>query len=133
MKLFRFEKSGAVGLGMVNQQGKNIDISASGMDLTEHFFETNGKKVIGLLDKSDIPMKGNDIHDPHAFITLNDDGKCLIEPANDDSKLLLNGKQLTKNKAKAKQQPIDFWFYTRICNDKKRDLQNDNQNKKKTK
>jgi 2-keto-4-pentenoate hydratase/2-oxohepta-3-ene-1,7-dioic acid hydratase in catechol pathway len=41
MKLFRFEKSGAVGLGMVNQHGKNIDISASGMDLTEHFFETN--------------------------------------------------------------------------------------------
>ena len=41
MKLFRFEKSGAVGLGMVNQNGKNIDISASGMDLTEHFFETN--------------------------------------------------------------------------------------------
>lgn len=42
MKLFRFEKSGAVGLGMLNQHGKNIDISASGMDLTEHFFETNG-------------------------------------------------------------------------------------------
>lgn len=42
MKLFRFEKSGAVGLGMVDQQGKNIDISASGMDLTEHFLETNG-------------------------------------------------------------------------------------------
>jgi 2-keto-4-pentenoate hydratase/2-oxohepta-3-ene-1,7-dioic acid hydratase in catechol pathway len=42
MKLFRFEKSGAVGLGMLNQNGKNIDISASGMDLTEHFFETNG-------------------------------------------------------------------------------------------
>lgn len=42
MKLFRFEKSGAVGLGMVDQQGKSIDISASGMDLTEHFFETNG-------------------------------------------------------------------------------------------
>ncbi|MFM2232149.1 MAG: hypothetical protein RJB31_850 [Bacteroidota bacterium] len=42
MKLFRFEKSGAVGLGMVNQHGKNIDISASSMDLTENFFETNG-------------------------------------------------------------------------------------------
>jgi 2,4-diketo-3-deoxy-L-fuconate hydrolase len=42
MKLFRFEKSGSVGLGMVNQDGKNIDISASGMDLTEHFFEANG-------------------------------------------------------------------------------------------
>jgi 2-keto-4-pentenoate hydratase/2-oxohepta-3-ene-1,7-dioic acid hydratase in catechol pathway len=42
MKLFRFEKSGAVGLGMVDQQGKNIDISASGMDLTEGFFEANG-------------------------------------------------------------------------------------------
>lgn len=46
MKLFRFEKSGAVGLGMVNQQGKNIDISASGMDLTEHFFETNGIETL---------------------------------------------------------------------------------------
>jgi 2-keto-4-pentenoate hydratase/2-oxohepta-3-ene-1,7-dioic acid hydratase in catechol pathway len=42
MKLFRFEKSGSVGLGMVNQDGKNIDISASGIDLTEHFFEANG-------------------------------------------------------------------------------------------
>ena len=42
MKLFRFDKSGTVGLGMVNQDGKNIDISASGMDLTEHFFEANG-------------------------------------------------------------------------------------------
>jgi len=42
MKLFRFDKSGAVGLGMVDQHGKNIDISAAGMDLTEHFFETNG-------------------------------------------------------------------------------------------
>ena len=42
MKLFRFDKSGAVGLGMVDHDGKNIDISASGMDLTEHFFEANG-------------------------------------------------------------------------------------------
>jgi len=42
MKLFRFEKSGSVGLGMVDLQGKNIDISASGMDLTEGFFEANG-------------------------------------------------------------------------------------------
>ena len=42
MKLFRFDKSGAVGLGMVDQHGKNIDISASGMDLTEGFFEANG-------------------------------------------------------------------------------------------
>lgn len=42
MKLFRFDKSGTVGLGMVDQDGKNIDISASGMDLTEHFFEANG-------------------------------------------------------------------------------------------
>ncbi len=42
MKLFRFDKSGAVGLGMVDQQGKNFDISASGMDLTEGFFEANG-------------------------------------------------------------------------------------------
>lgn len=47
MKLFRFEKSGAVGLGMVDQHGKNIDISASGMDLTEQFFETNGIESLG--------------------------------------------------------------------------------------
>jgi 2-keto-4-pentenoate hydratase/2-oxohepta-3-ene-1,7-dioic acid hydratase in catechol pathway len=46
MKLFRFEKSGSVGLGIVNQDGKNIDISASGMDLTEHFFEANGIKKL---------------------------------------------------------------------------------------
>ena len=46
MKLFRFEKSGAVGLGMVDQHGKNIDISAAGMDLTEHFFETNGIETL---------------------------------------------------------------------------------------
>jgi 2-keto-4-pentenoate hydratase/2-oxohepta-3-ene-1,7-dioic acid hydratase in catechol pathway len=46
MKLFRFEKSGAVGLGMVDQHGKNIDITASGMDLTEQFFETNGIETL---------------------------------------------------------------------------------------
>lgn len=42
MKLFRFDKSGSAGLGMLDQEGKNIDISASGMDLTESFFEGNG-------------------------------------------------------------------------------------------
>ena len=47
MKLFRFDKSGTVGLGMVDQDGKNIDISASGMDLTEHFFEANGIEKLG--------------------------------------------------------------------------------------
>lgn len=46
MKLFRFDKSGAVGLGMVDQHGKNIDISASGMDLTEGFFEANGIETL---------------------------------------------------------------------------------------
>ena len=40
MKLFRFEKNGSIGIGMLNKVGKQIDISAFGHDINEQFFET---------------------------------------------------------------------------------------------
>lgn len=42
MKLFRFEKSGSIGIGMLNKAGKHIDISAFGQDINEDFFGNGG-------------------------------------------------------------------------------------------
>ena len=42
MKLFRFEKEGTIGIGMVNKAGKHIDISAFGKDINEEFFGNDG-------------------------------------------------------------------------------------------
>jgi len=42
MKLFRFEKSGGIGIGMLNEAGKQIDISAFGHDINEDFFGNGG-------------------------------------------------------------------------------------------
>ena len=42
MKLFRFDKAGSVGLGMVDKNEKLIDISAYGRDFNEAFFENDG-------------------------------------------------------------------------------------------
>jgi 2-keto-4-pentenoate hydratase/2-oxohepta-3-ene-1,7-dioic acid hydratase in catechol pathway len=42
MKLFRFEKSGSIGIGMLNKAGKHIDISAFGHDINEDFFGNGG-------------------------------------------------------------------------------------------
>ena len=42
MKLFRFNKSGSIGLGMVDQNGKLIDISDFKEDFNEAFFEQDG-------------------------------------------------------------------------------------------
>ena len=42
MKLFRFEKSGSIGIGMLNEAGKHIDISAFGHDINEDFFGNGG-------------------------------------------------------------------------------------------
>ena len=42
MKLFRFEKSGGIGIGMLNEAGKQIDISAFGHDINEDFFGNDG-------------------------------------------------------------------------------------------
>jgi 2,4-diketo-3-deoxy-L-fuconate hydrolase len=42
MKLFRFEKSGSIGIGMLNKAGKHIDISAFGHDINEDFFGNSG-------------------------------------------------------------------------------------------
>lgn len=42
MKLFRFEKNGGIGIGMLNKAGKHIDISAFGHDINEDFFENGG-------------------------------------------------------------------------------------------
>jgi 2-keto-4-pentenoate hydratase/2-oxohepta-3-ene-1,7-dioic acid hydratase in catechol pathway len=42
MKLFRFRKGDAVGLGYTDANGKSIDISASQVDLNEEFFTKGG-------------------------------------------------------------------------------------------
>lgn len=46
MKLFRFEKSGSIGIGMLNEAGKHIDISAFGHDINEDFFGNGGLKKL---------------------------------------------------------------------------------------
>lgn len=42
MKLFRFDKAGSIGLGMVDKNNKSIDISSYGRDFNEAFFESDG-------------------------------------------------------------------------------------------
>ncbi|MFM7223726.1 MAG: fumarylacetoacetate hydrolase family protein [Bacteroidota bacterium] len=42
MKLFRFEREGSAGLGMLDKNGRHIDITHSGMKLDEIFFSNNG-------------------------------------------------------------------------------------------
>jgi 2-keto-4-pentenoate hydratase/2-oxohepta-3-ene-1,7-dioic acid hydratase in catechol pathway len=42
MKLFRFEQEGKVKLGLSTDQGQHLDISASGMSLTENFLAADG-------------------------------------------------------------------------------------------
>lgn len=46
MKLFRFNKAGQKGLGMVDSHGKSIDISDAAMDLNEDFFGQDGLKKL---------------------------------------------------------------------------------------
>ncbi|MFZ9743262.1 MAG: fumarylacetoacetate hydrolase family protein, partial [Chitinophagaceae bacterium] len=42
MKIFRFDKSGSVGLGMLDAKGKKIDISGYYNDFNRSFFEMGG-------------------------------------------------------------------------------------------
>ena len=42
MKLFRFEKNGAIGIGLLTANGKHLDISAFGHDLNEDFLSQGG-------------------------------------------------------------------------------------------
>lgn len=42
MKLFRFDKAGSIGLGMLDRNGKHIDISSFQKDFNEDFFEKDG-------------------------------------------------------------------------------------------
>ena len=46
MKLFRFEKNGSVGLGMLDANNRHIDISSSGHDLNESFLENGGLETL---------------------------------------------------------------------------------------
>lgn len=46
MKLFRFEKEDAIGIGLVNKAGKHIDISLFGKDINEEFFGNNGMEEL---------------------------------------------------------------------------------------
>ena len=42
MKLFRFEKNGAIGIGVLTENGKHLDISSFGQDLNEDFLSHGG-------------------------------------------------------------------------------------------
>ena len=42
MKLFRFDKAGSIGLGMLDGNGKHIDISSFQRDFNEDFFDKDG-------------------------------------------------------------------------------------------
>jgi 2-keto-4-pentenoate hydratase/2-oxohepta-3-ene-1,7-dioic acid hydratase in catechol pathway len=42
MKLFRFEKNGAIGIGVLTENGKHLDISSFGQDLNEDFLGHGG-------------------------------------------------------------------------------------------
>jgi len=42
MKLFRFEKNGAIGIGLLTENGKHLDISSFGQDLNEDFLSHGG-------------------------------------------------------------------------------------------
>jgi 2-keto-4-pentenoate hydratase/2-oxohepta-3-ene-1,7-dioic acid hydratase in catechol pathway len=42
MKLFRFDKAGSIGLGMLDVNGKHIDISSFQKDFNEDFFDKDG-------------------------------------------------------------------------------------------
>ena len=55
MKLFRFDKAGSVGLGMVDKNDKSIDISSYGHDFNEAFFESDGIADLStwLIDNAD--------------------------------------------------------------------------------
>jgi 2,4-diketo-3-deoxy-L-fuconate hydrolase len=55
MKLFRFDKAGSVGLGMVDKNNKAIDISSYGRDFNEVFFDSDGIADLStwLIDNAD--------------------------------------------------------------------------------
>lgn len=46
MKIFRFEKDGAIGIGMVDKQGQFRDVSAFGHDINEDFLGKDGLKEL---------------------------------------------------------------------------------------
>lgn len=65
MKLFRFDKGGQKGLGMLDASGKMIDISTAGMDLNEDFFEAEGLTKLEswvIANAADCPELSSNIH-----------------------------------------------------------------------
>jgi 2,4-diketo-3-deoxy-L-fuconate hydrolase len=65
MKLFRFEKDGHIKLGLATENGLNLDISASGMRLTEEFLGNEGLQQLDnwlKTNKDSCPAITGDIH-----------------------------------------------------------------------
>ena len=74
----------------------NVNMDPSLSKTIKFILEGDKRKTIGIVGKSDISLKGNDIQDPHAYIHINESSnEYSIESVN-NSKLLINGKQLTK-------------------------------------
>ncbi|MFZ9331689.1 MAG: ureidoglycolate lyase, partial [Chitinophagaceae bacterium] len=65
MKIFRYDRSGAVGLGMIDQHGEKIDISAYYNDFNRNFFELGGTDHLSewiILHASECDAIKGDVH-----------------------------------------------------------------------
>jgi 2-keto-4-pentenoate hydratase/2-oxohepta-3-ene-1,7-dioic acid hydratase in catechol pathway len=93
MKLFRFDKAGSVGLGMVDKNDKSIDISSYGRDFNEAFFESDGIADLStwLIDNED---KCKEINSEVKYLT------CVGRP----SKIICVGLNYAKH---AKESGMD--------------------------
>jgi 2-keto-4-pentenoate hydratase/2-oxohepta-3-ene-1,7-dioic acid hydratase in catechol pathway len=65
MKIFRYDRSGAVGLGMIDQHGEKIDISGYYNDFNRNFFELGGTDHLSewiILHASECDAIKGDVH-----------------------------------------------------------------------
>jgi len=77
----------------------NINMDPTLSHTVKIVLEGQGKKTLGVPGKSDIPLNGLGIMDPHGYVTI-EGGKFFIERC-DQSKILQNGKPIT-NKTELK-------------------------------
>ena len=105
MKLFRFNKAGQKGLGMLDSHGKSIDISDAGMDLNEDFFGSDGLNELQswIISHADqCPEIKDDIH----YLS------CIARP----SKIICVGLNYAKHAAEsgmaAPKEPVLFFKST---------------------
>lgn len=109
MKLFRFNKSGSIGLGMVDQQGKLIDISTFNRDFNEDFFNENGLENLSawLIEHAN---ECTEIHETPHFLA------CIGRP----SKIICVGlnyaKHARESNMEVPKEPVLFFkSTTAIC------------------